>query len=244
VKIITDLSNTLVKQSSGDAYDQILKEVAKIYFENNFELNMNMGQYGNPFPVHIRTILENENISKHPILREQIKKFGSFQALANFLINNYIRKKLVQKFSIEKPEAIEGLELFIDFIESEKINSGIVTGDLRDVANLLLKNNTLENISNYFNYVTCGDDPVSTTRVNQIQSTYGGLIPSQDRYIFIDDASNGIKAMKNFAQGYKLNYKIVGVITGNSNEEKLYKAGAHIVFENIGELVKNIHKIK
>lgn len=243
--IITDLSNTLVKQSAGDVYDQVLREVAQKYFENELDLNMDMGQYGNPFPVHIRTILENQKIAKHPLVLEKIKIMGSFQNLANFLINSYIRKNLVEKFSDEKPEAIDGLELFIDFIESEKIKSGIVTGDLRQVAELLLKNNTYKDITNNFSYVTCGDDKVSTTRENQIKSTYNGLIPSQDKIIFIDDAANGIKEMKNFAQQQRIDkYTIIGVLTGNSDEEKLYKAGAHNVYENIGNFVNNIHRIK
>lgn len=244
-KIITDLSNTLVKQSAGDVYDQVLADVAKNYLNGKLDLNMDMGQYGNPFPVHIRTILENKEVANHPLIIEKIKEYGSSQNLANILINSFIRENLVQKFSNEQPEAIDGLELFINFIESEKIESGIVTGDLRQVAELLLKNNTYKDITNNFSYITCGDDKVSTTRENQIKSTYTGLIPSQDKIIFIDDAANGIKAMKNFAQQQKIdNYKIIGVMTGNSDEEKLYKAGAHHVYENIGDFVNNIHKIK
>lgn len=241
-KVISDLSNTLVKQ--GGDYDKVLAEVSDKLFGDENLLRINLGVYGNPFPVHIKTVLE------HPTIYDRIKDYtkkthqtDDMFWFSNYLIDNYIREGLVREMRKQQTEACEGLDSFLKCFKLPEIG-GIVTGDLVAVANLLMQNNNCTDLHNYFPVLSAGDMKLNneqiTTRLNQVKLNYKMMdshyhMQLLDPFIMIDDSKNGVMAMSYFAKDYP-NASVIGVATGRATKRELLEAGAHAAVDNIGQI--------
>ncbi len=238
LEIITDLIDTLIIQEP--LYDEVLKDASDKYLGGSVLMKMDLGVNGNPFPVHIRTILENESIA------ERVRPYLGGKSPAEFarrMIDEFIREQLVNGFSRTKSRTVQKLEDFIDFIETTKTPSGIVTGDLRPIAETMLRNNDYKDLQPYFLCMTCGDDPGSYSRIDQITSIKNkmqGAGANGEFTYFVDDSENGVSSMKQFVKSNGIYGLVVGVTTGNATEKTLYEAGADIVLPTIGEFPRYI----
>lgn len=260
-KVIPDVSNTLVKQTAGDQYDKTLAKVKDEVFGegSTIKLEMSLGIFGNTFPDHIKTILQNE-VNKEYIqaFLSENTEFKSEKDLSVFLIDNHIRQGLIHAFSDKEPSPIEGIDKFINYLSKNNNSNGQLgiplTGDLGGVAKRLL---ACEGLNKHFPYVTCGDGhlifnsekreydyrkSVHESRIAQLESSFSLLnkylpLDKGERLLFIDDAFMGVKAMKDFVEKYSIpNTFVIGVTTGSSEENSLYEAGADIVLPNVGHI--------
>ena len=243
--IITDISKTLVMMQREDEenfnpYDEALQFVSQVCF-GGIEMNMKMSEDGKLFPDHIAAVIWEA------VQRAKYRCFiRDFHQAAQEIIDQYMREFLIRRFS-ERPVLVaSGLDKFMNWIRGIH---GVVTGDLRAVAKVLLTHNTYGDLTLRFpnRYMTCGDDLGLSNRVEQIKATFEKLNVPGERvwFIFLDDAANGIAAIRQFAAEEGLNGSalIIGVTTGNSNRYELIKAGANLVLPNIGEVPEAVRSI-
>lgn len=243
---ILDVSKTVVLMETLlgkiNPYDVALEIISRERFQG-IPINMKMASDGRLFIDHIACVIE-----KAISLAGLSCGVQNFRLLAQQVIDERMRGLLVSMFAEHSVLAAPGLDKFLASL-GEYPAGGIVTGDLRDVAKVLMTNNTFGDLTRWFppNLWTCGDDPGLTSRVDQIRSTYEklGNLTGGAWTVFVDDAANGIRAMRQFASEAGLNGSalIVGVTTGNSDRHELIKAGANLVLPNIGEIPEAVQSI-
>lgn len=131
----------------------------------------------------------------------------------------------------EELEILEGVEDLLERLQKEGIILGIVTGNLRGIAEKKL---TELGLWEYFKTGAFGSDSANRAELVRLavrRAENLGFKP--DRIFVVGDTPRDVDAAKR--SGIK-NIKVIAVATGDCSVEELKEAGADFVFENLKDV--------
>jgi len=153
-----------------------------------------------------------------------------------------IREKIVYHYKKnlkrEKIKPLDGAHEILDTIEDMEIPTGIVTGNIEDIAWLKLKKAKFDD---HFSFGGFGDEGCKRSTILQIalnkaKKIYNNINPKNS--ILVGDTPRDMKA------GKKVGTLTIGVATGDFTIENLKKAGADHVLKSLKEREKFIKIIR
>ncbi len=151
-------------------------------------------------------------------------------------------EKMVNYFkeNIDKYEivAMPGVKNVLEKIEEKNILKGLVTGNLEQIARSKLEK---VGLNHYFKFGAFGNESIERSDLVKLAieraRNYGFNGDSKNVYLF-DDTPTGIRA------GKAANVKAIGVATGDFSKERLKKAGAYYILENLENIGKVLEILK
>jgi HAD superfamily hydrolase (TIGR01549 family) len=150
------------------------------------------------------------------------------QTLADAIISDQ-PTYFIQALGREKVVPLEGVVDFLNVLKSKNEPRCIVTGNLEEPAQLILKKSGL---SHYFSFIECDDG--KSTRIDLVKRAIGKAKKqfNFDKVIIIGDTTQDIKA------GKAVGAFTVAVATGSDSIDVLRSADPDIVLRNMKEYQK------
>ena len=141
------------------------------------------------------------------------------------LTNAHLLHFMEELEALDSIEPLDGVIEFLTYLQKHQEYRGVVTGNLKKPAELILKRSGLMNL---FSILSCDDGNSSRTKILEC-AIYEAKNQKYDfsRVVVIDDTPKGIEAGKNLSE--YVNTFTAGVATGSATFEELERAKPDIV---------------